>query len=71
MLDTGAAIGTASASGIRWALFVGGLFALCAAVVALRIPNIRETAGGPNDDAPPGEIHAAAPSPQPASTESR
>jgi len=71
VLATGAASGTASASGIHWALFVGGLFALCAAVVALRIPNIRETAGAPNDDAPPGETHAAVSLPQSAPAESR
>jgi EmrB/QacA subfamily drug resistance transporter len=71
VLAAGAAAGAASASGIRWALFAGGLFALCAAVVALRIPNIRETAGALSDDAPQGETRAAVSRPHPASAESR
>jgi EmrB/QacA subfamily drug resistance transporter len=70
VLAAGAAVDAASASGIRWALFVGGLFALCSAIVALGIANTHEEADAAGVQDQPDEGHLSistprVPEPQP------
>ena len=61
LLAAGTTVDAASASGIRWALFAGGVFALCSAVFALRIANTHEEAAPAGDQERPDEADLSIP----------